>query len=165
MFNKITRMIRSPKNSVHSFVKVSLPAIDGEDAKGNWKAVVDPKLSSQDILDTLLENWTDDIVKEHMFSRFIAVLADDPIRNEMIAFINVNPDASQEEIDEHCQNYADLGWNQNLRHPSTDRSLKSVAKKQEQAGKAVSEMSTEAKQAFIDKLLANDPDLKKLMKK
>ena len=63
MFNLITRIIKSPKNNVHTFVKVSLPAVDGEDTNGKWKAVVDPKLSAQDILDTLLDNWTDDEVK------------------------------------------------------------------------------------------------------
>ena len=120
MFNLITRMIKSPKNNVHTFVKVSLPAVDGEDTNGKWKAVVDPKLSAQDILDTLLENWTDAEVKEHMFSRFIAVLADDPIRNNMIAFIQANPDADQEKIDANSQAFADAGWNINLKHPATD---------------------------------------------
>ena len=165
MFNLITRMIKSPKNNVHTFVKVSLPAVDGEDTNGNWKAVVDPKLSAQDVLDVLLENWTDAEVKDHMFSRFIAVLADDPIRNDMIAFSKSNPEATQEEIDAHSQAFADAGWNINLKHPATDRSVKSVEKKQAKAEQWVSEMSAEAKKAFIDKLIANDADLAKEIKK
>ena len=156
-------MIKSPKNNVHTFVKVSLPAVDGEDTNGNWKAVVDPKLSAQDILDTLLKNWTDAEVKEHMFSRFIAVLADDPIRNNMIAFIQANPDADQDQIDAHSQAFADAGWNINLRHPATDRSVKSVEKKQAKAEQWVSEMSAEAKRAFVDKLASNDPNLAKML--
>ena len=165
MFNLITRMIKSPKNNVHTFVKVSLPAVDGEDTNGKWKAVVDPNVSAQDILDTLLENWTDAEVKDHMFSRFIAVLADDPIRNDMIAFSKSNPEATQEEIDAHSQAFADAGWNINLKHPATDRSVKSVEKKQAKAEQWVSEMSAEAKKAFIDKLIANDADLAKEIKK
>ena len=165
MFNLITRSIRSPKNDVSTLVKVALPAVDGEDTNGNWKAVVDPKLSSQDILDVLLENWTDTEVKDHMFSRFIAVLADDPIRNDMIAFSKSNPEATQEEIDAHSQAFADAGWNINLKHPATDRSVKSVEKKQAKAEQWVSEMSPEAKKAFIDKLIANDPNLAKEIKK
>ena len=165
MFNLITRMIKSPKNNVHTFVKVSLPAVDGEDTNGNWKAVVDPNVSAQDILDTLLDNWTDDEVKDHMFSRFIAVLADDPIRNDMIVFKTTHPEASQEEIDANSQAFADAGWNINLKHPATDRSVKSVEKKQAKAEQWVSEMSAEAKKAFIDKLIANDADLAKEIKK
>jgi len=165
MFNLITRSIRSPKNDVSTLVKVALPAVDGEDTNGNWKAVVDPKLSSQDILDILLENWTDSEVKDHMFSRFIAVLADDPIRNDMIVFKTTHPEASQEEIDANSQAFADAGWNINLKHPATDRSVKSVEKKQAKAEQWVSEMSAEAKKAFIDKLIANDADLAKEIKK
>ena len=165
MFNLITRSIRSPKNDVSTLVKVALPAVDGEDTNGNWKAVVDPKLSSQDILDVLLENWTDTEVKDHMFSRFIAVLADDPIRNDMIVFKTTHPEATQEEIDANSQAFADAGWNINLKHPATDRSVKSVEKKQAKAEEWVSEMSPEAKKAFIDKLIANDPNLAKEIKK
>ena len=165
MFNLITRSIRSPKNDVSTLVKVALPAVDGEDTNGNWKAVVDPKLSSQDILDVLLENWTDAEVKDHMFSRFIAVLADDPIRNDMIVFKTTHPEATQEEIDANSQAFADAGWNINLKHPATDRSVKSVEKKQAKAEQWVSEMSAEAKKAFIDKLIANDTDLAKEIKK
>ena len=165
MFNLITRSIRSPKNDVSTLVKVALPAVDGEDTNGNWKAVVDPKLSSQDILDILLENWTDSEVKDHMFSRFIAVLADDPIRNDMIVFKPTHPEASQDEIDANSQAFADAGWNINLKHPATDRSVKSVEKKQAKAEQWVSEMSAEAKKAFIDKLIANDADLAKEIKK
>ena len=165
MFNLITRSIRSPKNDVSTLVKVALPAVDGEDTNGNWKAVVDPKLSSQDILDILLENWTDSEVKDHMFSRFIAVLADDPIRNDMIVFKTTHPEASQDEIDANSQAFADAGWNINLKHPATDRSVKSVEKKQAKAEQWVSEMSAEAKKAFIDKLIANDADLAKEIKK
>ena len=165
MFNLITRSIRSPKNDVSTLVKVALPAVDGEATNGNWKAVVDPKLSSQDILDILLENWTDSEVKDHMFSRFIAVLADDPIRNDMIVFKTTHPEASQEEIDANSQAFADAGWNINLKHPATDRSVKSVEKKQAKAEQWVSEMSAEAKKAFIDKLIANDADLAKEIKK
>ena len=160
MFNLITRMIKSPKNNVHTFVKVSLPAVDGEDTNGNWKAVVDPNVSAQDILDTLLENWTDDEVKDHMFSRFIAVLADDPIRNDMIAFIKANPEAKQEEIDSHSQAFADAGWNINLKHPATDRSVKSVEKKQEKAEKWVSEMTKHQQLEFMLKLAVDNPSLK-----
>ena len=165
MFNLITRSIRSPKNDVSTLVKVALPAVDGEDTNGNWKAVVDPKLSSQDILDILLENWTDNEVKDHMFSRFIAVLADDPIRNDMIVFKTTHPEATQDEIDANSQAFADAGWNINLKHPATDRSVKSVEKKQAKAEQWVSEMSAEAKKAFIDKLIANDADLAKEIKK
>ena len=165
MFNLITRSIRSPKNDVSTLVKVALPAVDGEDTNGNWKAVVDPKLSAQDILDVLLENWTDTEVKDHMFSRFIAVVADDPIRNDMIVFKTTHPEATQEEIDAHSQAFADAGWNINLKHPATDRSVKSVEKKQAKAEEWVSEMSPEAKKAFIDKLIANDPNLAKEIKK
>ena len=165
MFNLITRSIRSPKNDVSTLVKVALPAVDGEDTNGNWKAVVDPKLSSQDILDILLENWTDSEVKDHMFSRFIAVLADDPIRNDMIVFKTTHPEATQNEIDANSQAFADAGWNINLKHPATDRSVKSVEKKQAKAEQWVSEMSAEAKKAFIDKLIANDADLAKEIKK
>ena len=165
MFNLITRSIRSPKNDVSTLVKVALPAVDGEDTNGHWKAVVDPKLSSQDILDILLENWTDTEVKDHMFSRFIAVLADDPIRNDMIVFKTTHPDAAQDEIDANSQAFADAGWNINLKHPATDRSVKSVEKKQAKAEQWVSEMSAEAKKAFIDKLIANDADLAKEIKK
>ena len=165
MFNLITRSIRSPKNDVSTLVKVALPAVDGEDTNGNWKAVVDPKLSSQDILDILLENWTDSEVKDHMFSRFIAVLADDPIRNDMIVFKTTHPEATQDEIDANSQAFADAGWNINLKHPATDRSVKSVEKKQAKAEQWVSEMSAEAKKAFIDKLIANDADLAKEIKK
>ena len=165
MFNLITRSIRSPKNDVSTLVKVALPAVDGEDTNGNWKAVVDPKLSSQDILDILLENWTDSEVKDHMFSRFIAVLADDPIRNDMIVFKTTHPEASQEEIDANSQAFADAGWNINLKHPATDRSIKSVEKKQAKAEQWVSEMSPESKEVFIAKLMANDPLLAKLVNK
>ena len=163
MFNLITRMIKSPKNNVHTFVKVSLPATDGEDTNGNWKAVVDPNLSAQDILNVLLENWSDSEVKDHMFSRFIAVLADDPIRNDMIAFSKSNPEATQEEIDAHSQAFADAGWNVNLQHPATDRSVKSVEKKQAKAEQWVSEMSAEAQKAFIEKLASNDTNLAKML--
>ena len=163
MFNLITRMIKSPKNNVHTFVKVSLPAVDGEDTNGKWKAVVDPNVSAQDILDTLLENWTDDEVKDHMFSRFIAVLADDPIRNDMIAFIKANPEAKQEEIDSHSQAFADAGWNINLKHPATDRSVQSMEKKQAKSEQFITEMSTDAQAAFVAKLKANNPDLAKML--
>ena len=165
MFNLITRSIRSPKNDVSTLVKVALPAVDGEDTNGNWKAVVDPKLSSQDILDILLENWTDNEVKDHMFSRFIAVLADDPIRNDMIVFKTTHPEASQDEINANSQAFADAGWNINLKHPATDRSVKSVEKKQAKAEQWVSEMSPESKEVFIAKLMANDPLLAKLVNK
>ena len=163
MFNLITRMIKSPKNNVHTFVKVSLPAVDGEDTNGNWKAVVDPNLSAQDILNVLLENWSDSEVKEHMFSRFIAVLADDPIRNDLIAFSKSNPEATQEELDAHSQAFADAGWNVNLKHPATDRSIKSVEKKQAKSEQWMSEMSTDAQKAFIDKLTKNNPELAELL--
>ena len=164
MFNLITRMIKSPKNNVHTFVKVSLPAVDGEDTNGKWKAVVDPKLSAQDILDTLLENWTDDEVKEHMFSRFIAVLADDPIRNNMIAFKQANPDATQDEIDAHSQAFADAGWNINLKHPATDRKIQSVEKRGKKAEAYVTEMSTDQQLEFVNKLKSVNPELAKLLK-
>ena len=160
MFNLITRSIRSPKNDVSTLVKVALPAVDGEDTNGNWKAVVDPKLSSQDILDILLENWTDNEVKDHMFSRFIAVLADDPIRNDMIVFKTTHPEASQEEIDANSQAFADAGWNINLKHPATDRSVKSVEKKQEKAEKWVSEMTKHQQLEFMLKLAVDNPSLK-----
>lgn len=163
MFNLITRSIRSPKNDVSTLVKVALPAVDGEDTNGNWKAVVDPKLSSRDILDILLENWTDAEVKDHMFSRFIAVLADDPIRNDMIVFKTTHPEATQEEIDANSQAFADAGWNINLKHPATDRSVKSVEKKQAKAEQWVSEMSAEAQKAFIEKLASNDASLAKML--
>ena len=156
-------MIKSPKNNVHTFVKVSLPAVDGEDTNGNWKAVVDPNLSAQDILNVLLENWSDSEVKEHMFSRFIAVLADDPIRNDLIAFSKSNPEATQEELDAHSQAFADAGWNVNLKHPATDRSIKSVEKKQAKSEQWMSEMSTDAQKAFIDKLTKNNPELAELL--
>ena len=159
MFNLITRMIKSPKNNVHTFVKVSLPAVDGEDTKGNWKAVVDPKLSAQDILDTLLKNWTDAEVKEHMFSRFIAVLADDPIRNNMIAFIQANPDADQENIDAHSQAFADAGWNINLRHPVTDRKQASQEKKVEQSTSLLANADTEAQMRVFEAMTKNNPAL------
>ena len=159
MFNLITRMIKSPKNNVHAFVQVALPAIEGEDTNGNYKAVVNPELSAQDILDTLAEHWTDTEIKEHMFSRFIAVLADDPIRNNMIAFIQANPDASQDEINSNSQSFADSGWNVELKHPATDRSVQSAEKKQQKSEKWLSEMSTDAQKAFIDKLTANNPEL------
>ena len=159
MFNLITRMIKSPKNNVHTFVKVSLPAVDGEDTNGNWKAVVDPKLSAQDILDTLLKNWTDAEVKEHMFSRFIAVLADDPIRNNMIAFIQANPDADQEQIDAHSQAFADAGWNINLTHPLRDRQLQSRAKKVEQSTSLLANADVEAQLRVFELMTKNNPEL------
>ena len=165
MFNLITRSIRSPKNDVSTLVKVALPAVDGEDTNGNWKAVVDPNLSSHDILNVLLENWSDDEVKDHMFSRFIAVLADDPIRNDLIVFSKTHPDATQDELDAHSQAFADAGWNINLKHPATEKSAQSVEKKQAKAEQWVSEMSIDAKKAFIEKLMANDTDLAKEIKK
>ena len=131
MFNLITRVIRSPKNDVYTSVNVALPAIEGLNSEGNYKAVVDPNLSAHSILDTLLENWDEEDVKENMLSRFIAVLSDDPIRSAMVQYKVANPDASQDQIDKAMQEFADAGWNVNLKHPATDRKVKSVAKKQE----------------------------------
>ena len=165
MFNLITRMIKSPKNNVHTFVKVSLPAVDGEDTNGKWKAVVDPKLSAQDILDTLLDNWTDDEVKEHMFSRFIAVLADDPIRNNMIAFIQANPDADQEKIDAHSQAFAVSGWNINLRHPESDRKVQSIKSNQTKATNVLKDADTEVQTRVAKQMLDANPELAKELAK
>ena len=165
MFNLITRMIKSPKNNVHTFVKVSLPAVDGEDTNGKWKAVVDPNISAQDILDTLLENWTEDEVKEHMFSRFIAVLADDPIRNNMIAFKQENPDATQDEIDAHSQAFADSGWNINLRHPESDRKVQSIKSNQTKATNVLKDADTEVQTRVAKQMLDANPELAKELAK
>ena len=164
MFNLITRSIRSPKHDVSTLVKVALPAVDGEDTNGNWKAVVDPNLSSHDILNVLLENWSDDEVKDHMFSRFIAVLADDPIRNDLIVFSKLHPDATQDELDAHSQAFADAGWNINLKHPATEKSAQSIEKKQVKAEQWVSEMTADAQAMFVAKLIAGNPDLADMLK-
>ena len=159
MFNLITRSIRSPKNDVATLVKVALPAVDGEDTNGNWKAVVDPDLSAHDILNVLLENWSDNEVKDHMFSRFIAVLADDPIRNDLIVFSKLHPEATQQEVDDNSQAFANAGWNINLKHPATDKTVQSMEKKQEKAKGHVSVMPTDSKAEFVARLLAEDPEL------
>ena len=159
MFNLITRIIRSPKHDVYTTVDVALPAIEGTNSKGNYKAVVDPNLSAQSILDTLLENWDEEDVKENMLSRFIAVLSDDPIRSAMVQYKVANPDASQDQIDEAMQEFADVGWNVNLQHPATDRKVKSIAKKQGESEAHISVMPTDAQAAFYLKLLKGNSEL------
>ena len=94
-----------------------------------------------------------------MFSRFIAVLADDPIRNNMIAFIQANPDADQENIDAHSQAFADAGWNINLRHPVTDRKQASQEKKVEQSTSLLANADTEAQMRVFEAMTKNNPEL------
>ena len=159
MFNLITRIIRSPKHDVYTTVNVALPAIEGTNSQGNYKAIVDPSLSAHSILDTLLENWDEVDVKEEMLSRFIAVLSDDPIRTAMVQYKIANPDALQEQIDEAMQEFADVGWNVNLKHPATDRKAKSIAKKQITSEGHISVMPTDSKAEFVARLLAADPEL------
>ena len=159
MFNLITRIIRSPKNDIYTTVNVALPAIEGTNSEGKYKAVVDPNISAYSILDTLLEHLDEEDVKEYMLTRFIAVLSDDPIRSAMIQYKVANPDALQEQIDEAMQEFADVGWNVNLKHPATDRKAKSIAKKQGTSEAYISVMPTDSKAEFVARLLAADPEL------
>ena len=164
MFNQITRRIQNPSNDVQTFVKVSLPAIESEDTEGNYKVIADPNLSAQSILDTLVEHWDNAYLCNNMFTRFIAVICDNKIRTTLAEYAKANPNATQEEIDEEMQKFVDAGWNKNLKHPVTDRKAMSVEKKREKSEQFITEMSTDAQIAFVEKLKANNPELAKMLK-
>ncbi len=161
MFNQITRMIKS--KTEHCFVKVSLPAIEHLDADENISTRVDPNLSVDDIVDVLKANWSEDYIKKMMLTRFIAVICDNSIRTKLAEFVQANDNASQADLNEAMQAYVDSGWNVDLKHPATDRSMKSVEKRQAKSEQWMSEMSTDAQKAFIDKLTKNNPELAQML--
>ena len=115
-------------------------------------------------MQVLKDNWTEEYIKKMMFTRFIAVIADNSVRTNLKTFCEENPDATQDDIDSAMQNYVDSGWNVNLKHPATDRSMQSVAKKAKKAEAFVTEMSTDKQLEFVNKLKAENPELAKLLK-
>ena len=154
-------MIKNPKNNVHTFVKVALPAVESQDKDGNYKIIADPKLDAQSILDVLAKYWDNSDICNLMLTRFIRVVCDTSIRNYLAEYAKAHPEATQEEIDSACQAYADAGWNQNLKHPVTPKKAQSEEKKQESAQTSVRKMETDKKAEFMLKLFSEDPELEK----
>ena len=89
MFNKLFCMIKNPKNNVHTFVKVALPAVESQDKDGNYKIIADPKLDAQSILDVLAKYWDNSDICNLMLTRFIRVVCDTSIRNYLAEYATV----------------------------------------------------------------------------
>ena len=162
MFKQIKRCVNSADK--HTWISVSLPAVESINSKDEFTVVADPSLSVDDIMQVLKDNWTEEYIKKMMFTRFIAVIADNSVRTNLKTFCEENPDATQDDIDSAMQNYVDSGWNVNLKHPATERSMQSVAKKAKKAEAFVTEMSTDKQLEFVNKLKAENPVLAKLLK-
>ena len=161
IFKQIKRCINSANN--HTWINVSLPAIESINSKDEFSIIPDPEMNSNTILAVLQSVWSEDYIKKMMLTRFIAVVCDNSIRTQLKTFCEANENATQEDIDKAMQDYVDKGWNVDLKHPSTDRSLQSLAKKQAKSEKFISEMSTEQQLDFIEKLKKENPSLAKLL--
>ena len=159
MFNKLFCMIKNPKNNVHTFVKVALPAVESTDKDGNYKIVVDPKLDAQSILDVLTKFWDNDYLCNEMLTRFIRVVCDTSIRNRLAEYAIAHPDATQEEIYSAMQAYADAGWNINLKHPATERKQQSDEEKIEKSTSLLANAETEAQMRVYELMTNNNPAL------
>ena len=161
MFNKLFCMIKNPKNNVHTFVKVALPAVESQDKDGNYKIIADPKLDAQSILDVLAKYWDNSDICNLMLTRFIRVVCDTSIRNYLAEYATVHPDATQDAIDEACQAYAAAGWNVNLKHPVTERKAQSVEKSIEKSTSLLANADTEAQMRVFEAMTKNNPELLK----
>ena len=161
MFNKLFCMIKNPSNNVSTFVKVALPAVESTDKDGNYKIVADPDLDAQSILNTLAKYWDNSDICNLMLTRFIRVVCDTSIRNYLAEYAKARPDATQEEIDEACQTYADAGWNINLKHPVTERKAQSVEKTIEKSTSLLANADTDAQMRVFEAMTKNNPELLK----
>ena len=157
MFNKLFCMIKNPKNNVHTFVKVALPAVESQDKDGNYKIVADPNLDAQSILNTLAKYWDNSDICNLMLTRFIRVVCDTSIRNYLAEYATAHPEATQEEIDSACQAYADAGWNINLKHPVTERKAQSVEKTIEKSTSVLANADTEAQLRLFKTITEANP--------
>jgi len=154
-------MIKNPSNNVSTFVKVALPAVESTDKDGNYKIVADPDLDAQSILNTLAKYWDNSDICNLMLTRFIRVVCDTSIRNYLAEYAKARPDATQEEIDEACQTYADAGWNINLKHPVTERKAQSVEKTIEKSTSLLANADTDAQMRVFEAMTKNNPELLK----
>ena len=154
-------MIKNPKNNVHTFVKVALPAVESQDKDGNYKIIADPKLDAQSILDVLAKYWDNSDICNLMLTRFIRVVCDTSIRNYLAEYATVHPDATQDAIDEACQAYADAGWNVNLKPPVTERKAQSVEQSIEKSTSLLANADTEAQMRVFEAMTKNNPELLK----
>ena len=158
----VKRCVTSEQN--HAWMNVVLPAVETVDSNGEYKVVVDPKLSSQDILDVLKENWDEQYLCRNMLTRFIAVLADNSTRTALGNFCKDNPSATQEQKNEFMQAYMDSGWNLDLKHPATRRQTESQAKTAEKAEDYMLNKASEDEQIRIaKKTFAKNPEVLKAL--
>ena len=163
MFKQIKRCINSSSN--HAWINVSLPAVESVNSKDEFTIVADPALSVDEIMQVLKDNWTEEYIKKMMLTRFIAVICDNSIRTHLAKFCEDNADATQDEINASMQQYVDSGWNVDLKHPATDRSMQSVKKKQTTATNVLKDANTEVQARAAKTLLEANPELAKELAK
>ena len=163
MFKLIKRCVTAKAN--HAWINVSLPAIESTNSDGNYCAVVDPKLSSQDILDELKKYWPEEYLCRNMLTRFIAVLADNTVRTTLEKYCVENPDAKQDDINSFMQAYMDAGWNVELQHLATERQAQTVKTKQTKAVNVLKDADTEVQTRVAKQMLDANPELAKELAK
>ena len=163
MFKQIKRCINSSSN--HAWINVSLPAVESVNSKDEFTIVADPALSVDEIMQVLKDNWTEEYIKKMMLTRFIAVICDNSIRTHLAKFCEDNADATQDEINASMQQYVDSGWNVDLKHPATDRSMQSVKKQQTTATNVLKDANTEVQARVAKTMLEANPELAKELAK
>ena len=154
-------MIKNPSNNVQTFVKVALPAVESTDKDGNYKIIADPNLDAQSILDVLTKYWDNSDICNLMLTRFVRVICDTSIRNYLAEYAKAHPEATQDQLDEACQAYADAGWNINLKHPVTERKAQSVEKTIEKSTSLLANADTDAQMRVFEAMTKNNPALLK----
>ena len=162
MFKQIKRCINSANN--HEWINVSLPAVESVNSKNEFTIVADPSLSVDDIMQVLKDNWKEEDIKKFMLTRFIAVICDNSVRTHLAKFCEDNADATQDEINASMQQYVDSGWNVDLNHHSTYRSMQSIKKKQTTATNVLKDASTEVQERVAKQMLEANPELAKKLK-
>ena len=163
-FNKVSQKISTSKtNGITHFPRVRLPGIDTlvdvfeKDEKGKvispkvkigetQVVKADPKLSCQDILDTMLEFYDHNDFKRIMLKRCVTVLFSTGAKTILHRLYADHPKASHTEIGDMLQAELDSTWNVDLQYPVVRSSSEKVVKPQtdEERGEMIVQLSQES---------------------